>query len=594
MNLPILMQKLYNAEFTFSGLYSFEFVDNNRNTITEIFFMVPPKTKNVSEPTRSTTQATLGSNYTVDGGNATKQITLTGDLYFPYVGSPDNPVARTNVGLENTLSGIEEFLRLRWMLIRYRDYTMTRDAKVNVPITLLGASKEITALYRNIAKRVRDKTGGLYDQVKVIFHDYDMDDHFYCRVDNFSSNQSDAKHIAIEYNISIECYEPDYKQKNTNIQTKKTTNEATDIVNSQLQQVDFDTSFDSIQADIGFDTAFINYASNIQSVLSDIDTENTAIQAGQSTASTLLPILNASLLNSVNFSLNEFLDTFLSVSQKVEYDNGDLTIDDYVNRDLLEFYNTLQKIKLQANSLQGILNSIVQIDEIRYSSDADDYTLTEEQFDDDDSSKVENSTSFYYYTIMEGDTARIIALRELNNQEDFIKILQINSITENDFIDNSLVGNKIKIPYPISVTSRGDDNLVYESDFSDSEKFLFGADLATGINKQLLISETGDLLATVGIDNAFNNIENRVENNKGSLNIFSPNWGTIAIDDSNAPLLVKIDRYLTDVVSQLQADPRVESVDMDLDKLEFQNGEVISVPTKIYFIGTEETREVTV
>lgn len=592
MNLPILIQKLY-GKFTFTGLYSFEFVDNNRNTITEIFFMVPPKSKSTSESTRSSTIATLGGNYNVDGGNATKDITLTGELYFPYVGSPDNPVARNNTGLENTLNGMEEFEKIQWMLIRYRDYTMTKDARMDIPISTMNASKELTALYKNIAKRVHDKTGGLYDTVKLIFHDYDMNDHFYCRVDNFSSNQTDTKHIAIEYTISIECYEPDYKQRSTGIQTKKTTNESTDIINSQMQQIDFDSSFDVIQAELGSDIVFINSSQNISIIIDEINVENENIQAGKSTALSLLPTYVSSLLTNTDFSLNKFIDNFLSVSQKALYESGDVTIDDIVNRDLLSFYNSLQRIKLQANSMQGVLNSIIQVEELRYYADSDDYTLSEEQFDNEDSNKVEDTTTFYYYTVMSGDTARIVALRLLNDQEKFIRILQLNNILENDFIDDSLVGEKIKIPFEIGALARGNDNLVYESDFSNTEKFIFGSDIATGINKQLLISEKGDLLVTVGIDNAFNSVENRVLNNKGSLNIFNPNWGTIPIDGSNAPLVVKIDRYLTDVIFQIQNDPRVEAAQMDLDKIEW-DGEVISAPTKVFFIGTEETREVNI
>jgi hypothetical protein len=75
--------------------------------------MMPPKSKTVSEPTRSTTVPTLGGNYNNDAGNATKTITLSGDLYFPYVGSPDNPVAKDNTGLANTIDGLNEFFKLR-------------------------------------------------------------------------------------------------------------------------------------------------------------------------------------------------------------------------------------------------------------------------------------------------------------------------------------------------------------------------------------------------------------------------------------------------------------------------------------------------
>jgi hypothetical protein len=56
---------------------------------------------------------------------------------------------------------------------------------------------------------------------------------------------------------------------------------------------------------------------------------------------------------------------------------------------------------------------------------------------------------------------------------------------------------------------------------------------------------------------------------------------------------VKINRYLTDVITQIQADPRVESAQMQLDKLQW-DGETLSVPVKIFFVNTDQTREVTV
>ena len=338
MNLPILIQKLY-GEFIFTGLYSFEFVDKNRNTITEIFFLTPPKNKTVSESTRSTTQPTLGGNFNVDGGNATKMMTLSGDLYFPYVGSPDNPVAKDNSGLENVLNGMEEYLKLRFMLVRYRDYTMTHNAKMTVPTSILSVSKEINALYKKVSKKIKDKTGALYDEIQLIVHDYDMDDHFYCRVDNFTSSQTDTKHIALSYTISLECYEPDDVQKTGNFQTKQTTNESVDALDAAMQLIGFDESLDEIQAELGYNVTFANSAQAIENKLEDISVENENIQAGKSTANTLLPIYVSDLLTNVNKSLGDFIDTFLSVEQKALYETGDVTIDDIVSRDLLTFYN---------------------------------------------------------------------------------------------------------------------------------------------------------------------------------------------------------------------------------------------------------------
>lgn len=237
MPLPLIVTTLY-GEFSFTGLYSFEFVDKNRNTVTEIFFMIPPKTKNVSEPTRSSTVATLGGNYSVDGGNGTKNITIGGELYFPYIGSPANPVARDSALLPDTISGYEEFLKLRWMLIRYRDYTMTKDAKIDIPTAILGIDS-IAKLYKKVSKNIKEKTGSLYDEIKVIFHDYDMEDHYYCRVVSLNSAQGSDKHIAINYDITLDCYEPDTGQKTAMTITKKSTTEVIDYVTASMLAVDY-------------------------------------------------------------------------------------------------------------------------------------------------------------------------------------------------------------------------------------------------------------------------------------------------------------------------------------------------------------------
>lgn len=592
MNLPLLIQRLY-GEFTFTGLYSFEFVDRNRNTITEIFLLTPPKSKSVSESTRSTTVPTLGSNYVVDGGNATKSTNLTGKLYFPYIGSPDNPVARDNTGLDNTLNGLEEFFKLQWMLMRYRDYTMTKNGTINIPTTLLSISSEINSLYKKISNKIKKGFGALYDEIRIVFHDYDMDDHYFCRVDNFSSQQSDSEFIAIEYNITLELYEFDTRKSKNDTQVKQSNNEAVDVATKSINRIGFSDSVDTVQDDLGSNTALISAVVSIEDQIDSINTENDEIQAGRSTPLEVLPSASSDLSTSAIFAQNSILNSFLSPTQLEQYEDGDLSLEDVLSPDLLAFFNTLEQVSIQGKSLYGFLKSIPQQDVIRYSENSDDYTLTEEQFDPSgDTTKVESNLNFNYYTVLEGDSSRIIALRELNDAEKFITILRINDITEDDFIDGSIIGQKIKIPAESSAVTRGDNNLVYEADFNDIEKFLYGSDLSGGLTKNLKISPTGDLESTDGIENVYKNIENRISTTKGSLNVFNPDWGTVNIGDGNAPLLVKVDRYLTDVSNQLQADPRVESVQMNLDRLTWENEE-ISVPSTVFFVGTDETREVT-
>lgn len=587
MNLPTLIQSIY-GEFAFTGLYSFEFVDKKRNTITEIFFMMPPKSKTVSESTRSSTSPTLGGNYNIDAGNATKNITLSGELWFPLVGSPDQPLARDVEESGNTIDGLNEFFKLRWMLIRYRDYTMTSNAKMTTPGAL--QSSEVQRLYKKVSKLVKEKIGALYDEVQVIFHDYDMDDHWYCRVDNFSSTQSDAKYNGIEYTITLECYEPDHGQKRESTSPKKSVEVSLDIVSQMLDDIDYDTKFALIQGAIGYNADALTTANSVKNLKNTIIAEISSVTTGATTATTLLPDYAATFLSNINLTLASFITVFLTPAQQIAYAANTFTIDE-LGVELLSYYNALQKMKLMAENIQGIIKPIPIVPEIRYSSSANDYTLTTEQFESSEG-KVSGNTNFYDYTVLDGDTARIVALRELKDQEKFISILRANSISENDFIDGTLIGQKIKIPIDIAAASRDADNLVYESDYTNIDKFLFGSDITVGINKEFIVSETGDILGKIGVDNVFDNLETRLRINKGSLNVFSPNYGSVAIDDGNAPMMVKIDRYLTDVVGQITADPRVESVNMQLDKLVW-SGDTISVPTTVYFIGTDETREVT-
>lgn len=589
MNLPTLIKSLYN-KVTFTGLYSFEFVDKNKNTITEIFFMCPPKKKMVEESTRSTTVPTLSGNYNNDAGNSTKNFTISGELFFPYVGSPDNPVARFNTDLENTIDGLNEFFKLRFMLIRYRDYTLTSNAKLKSPSELISISGEIASLYKAVSDKISKKQGALYDEIQLIFHDYDMDDHFYCRVDSFTSNQDDSRHLAINYTINIECYEPNSKKKEI-IQTKKTTNESVNIVSNQITDLDFDTKLSDIQDEIGYNIDFLQTSLEIQSILDNIQDENEYIQAGSSTALKNLPDYTSNLLSAANSALTEFIDSFFDASQKILYDSGDLSVEQVINTDLMSFYNVLQKLKLIGNSLQGIINSIIVQEELRYYSNADNYTITEEQFDEDDENKVENTTNFYFYTVQQGDTARIIANRELQDPEKFINILQLNDITENDFIDETMIGEKIKIPVLSGVLSRSDDNLVYETDISDTEAFLYGTDVKLDVNGKLMTSHKGDLLKHTGSEVVISNLQKRITHRKGSLNLFHTGWGVNPINDSNAPLMVNIERYLNDLSEQINSDPRVNYSKLNLDKLEW-NGESLTNTTDVYLIQAEESQEV--
>lgn len=331
----------------------------------------------------------------------------------------------------------------------------------------------------------------------------------------------------------------------------------------------------------------------INTRLEEMETENTNIQAGLSTVFDRMPEIVDALITLCESAIDSFLNVYLTDAQRTDFDNGDITMDGIVPIESISLFNSIQKIKMYAEQTRGSISTIPTKKTISYYANADDYTLTSDQFDDDGKNKIIDDSTFTYYTIQEGDTARVIAMRELGDPEKYVQILQLNNISESDLIDGLIVGQQIKIPVEIGSAERGDENLVYGGDDSDIDRFYHGEDVAEDVNGNIMVSPTGDITGVSGVENTYSAIIRRLDNSKGSLNVFSPNWGLTAIGDGNEPLMVRIDRYMTDLVNQIQADPRVESVLIDVKSLRLE-GESLSVNGVITFIGSGQQREVSI
>lgn len=212
MTIQDIIHKLYGTYIP-TGIYSFEFQEN-RKKFTEIVMVLPPENITITEPTRSSLSPTLSGGYIVDFGNDFKQIRIQGSLHYYYVGTRSNPLAMRAEANDNmAIDGYTEFQKLRYMIIRYRDYTMTPKGKMT-DYTFNGqALADINAL----AKKDKDK---LYNNIELVFHDYDNDNHYYCKVDNFSAVQDKSDVFSIRYDISLQAYEV-YKLNNKkNVETK--------------------------------------------------------------------------------------------------------------------------------------------------------------------------------------------------------------------------------------------------------------------------------------------------------------------------------------------------------------------------------------
>ncbi len=257
-----------HGNFVPTGVYSFEYRTGAGKKITEIYFMLPPKSIDWDESQRSVLQPTLTGGYLSDYGNEFKSCVISGECHFYYVGNPKmpatsfgksgttNPTVGTkfgNVGnggvsyafVDGLLDGYTEYRKLLFMCMRYRDYTMTRNGKIVAPDFSGQALAPVNALKNHIRFLLSSGGNALAPKINVIWHDYDKDDHFFVRIGNFRSSQNDADPWTIKYTIDLEAYAVDTKNAGRD---KLSGSEAFGIVTKKLAYQEIIDKWNKIMA----------------------------------------------------------------------------------------------------------------------------------------------------------------------------------------------------------------------------------------------------------------------------------------------------------------------------------------------------------
>jgi hypothetical protein len=210
------IQQLFKAigvAYEPTNAYSFEFRTSKGGFITEVFMLLPPESYEVTEPTRSTLTKTIGGGYLKDFGNDFKEINIRGSSHFFYLGSPSNK-GESFTRRDDFINGYEEFMKLRFLISRYRDYTLTPGGNLGrlVVPTIFGSNNSlfpVLALANKVRTNLIQNKNATYDEIELIWHNYDDDDHFKVRVANFQSSRSKEDPFSVNFNIVLEAYEID-------------------------------------------------------------------------------------------------------------------------------------------------------------------------------------------------------------------------------------------------------------------------------------------------------------------------------------------------------------------------------------------------
>ena len=197
--------------FTPTQSYSFEFRDTRRDRLlNELFLLLPPDSVRTSEAPRSELMSTIGGGYLVDYGNDYKKISVSGQCHFYYSGTLGGirPPGRQS-DRNNFVTGYDEFIKLRFLLSRYRDYTLTERGKLQAPFFFNPELLPVEAFKIEVQKRIGQKQGALADQISMVWHDYDYDDHWYCKVDSLGMERTGKDNGTVLWNLELIGYRPD-------------------------------------------------------------------------------------------------------------------------------------------------------------------------------------------------------------------------------------------------------------------------------------------------------------------------------------------------------------------------------------------------
>ena len=303
-------------------------------------------------------------------------------------------------------------------------------------------------------------------------------------------------------------------------------------------------------------------------------------------------MIDRDIKNTIDTILDVIRYKYIPTSYQAQYYTCDVALQDFVSPELCEYYGELQKLKL-AN--HGITAALILLPNNKNIKPLDSRTgnyldmLDDNEFADSGYNKPVQTVEgkYIYYSIQTGDTLQRIAQKAYGDYRLYTYIEEENNIRASDLIDKDLTGVVIRIPVMAENTNRDSYNLVYEPFTSEPKVKMLGRDIYLQ-NGKIQVDTKGDIRAVEAEQCVVQNIEDRLNHLRGSLNPIHQDWGVESVASYNLPYSAAIKKFTTSVREQIESDPRVQSVSLAKDAI--VSGDAVYISLRISLgSGSEET-----
>jgi len=549
------------------ALYSFEFRDrNNESSKTEIFLLIPPESYQAQYGYRMTLHKTLGGQTFDFMGADAPMFTLSGSLWSywidmlpaPFGADPLGNLSGVPPGVAqaanemasnvvnnlakaatsfmgaifpiNTMTGLEEFFRLKYMLYDF----FLPNAKDTVPVSVMRLGKPLSGL--GWLKTKAQNSENNFNNLSLIYHDYDDNIHWeVVPTGSLSIARDKTDPFTVKWSMSF-----------VGIRDTRTRPYSVPIIDKRIDADQIMKEVAEALAAANPMTMFYQAERNLVQEMKSFnklstktigDKYNEAISRyKQGQVSSYREVNNQSdfIINTARESMSEIpyligMTAGEAIAESESQNQSQNILDFGVSE---EMYN-VSLFMLMAAEIKslGVFESKKtyekdgrSINSLRYMP-----SITEDMFGQ---SEVASSNTYRLfennwkpYVIKDGDSLGRIATKEMGDYTRFPEIISLNKIDVHRFARGEYTGVTIKIPAINKNVYTNDRNMVYSWETSILEESI-GRDFNTGSGNDLLIDNSGDISLSGNIEGFRGNIVDALQYGQGVLVLY-PDGATL-------------------------------------------------------------------